>query len=153
LLFIKLREGFVPDMAVTQTFPLPQEESHADPPANDAVLEREKLSFPALILMQRQAYQLLEVWYQRFYSPLTWFCIAFALICLYRRPLFTWFPHVTLALSMVFFPTVVALSHWRYIISGIVPILMFLPFAVQSLLGFLQYLRKPSAYAREEPMV
>jgi hypothetical protein len=121
LLFIKLREGFVPETTATFTFELPGEVSTPSE-LKSLYFDEENMRIPGLIRLQRISYGVMSFWYERLYQVWIWVCLAGLVLVLYRKPFFLWFPLAAFTAIRIFFPTVLGISHWRYILSGILPV-------------------------------
>jgi hypothetical protein len=115
LLFIKIREGFTPDIQAAVTFHL------ADEPAqtrsiNPLYFDDDNIAIPALIHLQRNVYQFFERYYQYIYPLWIWVCIG-----------------------AMFFPQIIGLSNWRYAISGIVLVQIFGLAVLASLIAYMVF--------------
>ncbi|OGO25065.1 MAG: hypothetical protein A2Y54_07190 [Chloroflexi bacterium RBG_16_51_16] len=136
LLFIKIREGFVPETTATFTINLPGE-YHPQDPLKSAYFDEESAVIPTLITFQQAVYLLMDYWYIYGYQPWIWICLTALGLCLYRQPFFLWAPLVVLTGIRILFPTIMGLSHWRYALSGILPLQIFALAGLHSLALFL----------------
>jgi 4-amino-4-deoxy-L-arabinose transferase-like glycosyltransferase len=137
LLFIKIREGFVPETTATFTIDLPGESSPPDP-WKSAYFDEEILIIPFLKSLQQADYVLMDYWYIHGYQLWIWICLTALGLCLYRRPFFLWAPLVVLTAIRILFPTIMGLSHWRYVLSGILPLQLFALAGFHSLAIFMK---------------
>lgn len=124
LLFIKLREGFAPETTATFTLPLPGE-AFQPGELKMTYFDEEKLTAAWLVHLQRVGYRVMDFWYGQIYQLWIWVCLAALVLCLYRRPFFLWVPVVAVTSIRILFPTIMGISHWRYILSGILPLQIF----------------------------
>lgn len=121
LLFIKFREGFSPEIVADYAGPLPDQ----DPRLNmlkQNYFDEEDLSVGWLIDLQRVIYQVMRFWYSNGYQIWVWFCLGALSLSLYRRPFFLWSALGLITAIRILLPTVISLSHWRYILAGIIPL-------------------------------
>jgi 4-amino-4-deoxy-L-arabinose transferase-like glycosyltransferase len=138
LLIIKIQKGLEPQVFFPATFQLPGEKPDFMI-LNSDYFDKEPLFFPALIDLQRFVYGVVSRWYQNFYTVWFWLCLGLSFICFYRKPFFQWVPLVVIAVSSVFLPTVMGMSMWRYVLSGIFLMQLFVLAGVQSVGEFLPY--------------
>jgi 4-amino-4-deoxy-L-arabinose transferase-like glycosyltransferase len=124
LLFIKLRDGLDPETTATFTFPLYRSPDKEPAPGSLKAIyfDDEDFSIPWLIRWQRMTYDLWDGWYKKPYQYLVWFCLAAMVLCLYRKPFLIWAPFTIITAIRIIFPTILGISHWRYVISGIIPL-------------------------------
>ncbi len=139
LLDIKIHKGLTPETLLIQTFPLPNEPVGMGSSSSD-YFDQETLSIPPAIYLQRSAYDWLEKWYQSLYPGWVWFSLGMMLLCFYRKPFFVWAPAIVIVATRIFVPTIVSMSLWRYVISGIVALQMFAFAGLWSLVDFLAFI-------------
>lgn len=121
LLFIKFREGLTPDMVAVFSGPLRDQ----DPGLSELKLtyfDEERITTGWLVDLQRVAYEIMTFWYRGFYRTWTWVSFGALGLSLYRRPVFLWIPLVLITGTRILLPTIVSLSHWRYVLAGILPL-------------------------------
>jgi hypothetical protein len=138
LLVIKIEKGLEPQAFFPATFLLQGEKADFQI-LNSDYFDKENLFIPAIINLQRTVDGIIAKWYGSFYSVWFWLCLGMSFICLYRRPFFQWVPLAIIALNSVFLPTVMGMSMWRYVLSGIFLMQLFVLAGVQSLRGFLPF--------------
>jgi len=131
---VKMKDGFVPSMGLTETLRLPSE-SLITSDIKAEYFDYEKPGFPPLVLLQRKIYELTEVFYGP-YQYWVWFCLLALFLCFYRKPWTLWLPIVLIGLTRVFFPILIGLSHWRPVISGIIILEICALALLQSLFAF-----------------
>jgi hypothetical protein len=137
LLDIKIHKGFTPEMVNVPLLPLPGDPL---PPAGDkGYFDPESLSIPPLIRLHQALNAWLAVWYQYCYPALIFFSLLMIPLGLYRRPFFTWVPVVTVTLMRILIPTILAMSLWRYIVSGVVLMQIFALAGVESLVLYILF--------------
>ena len=147
LLAIKIQKGLEPQALLPATFLFPGEKADFEI-LNSDYFDQENILFPKIINLQRSADSLLGKGYQTFYSNWLWLCLGMSFICLYRKPFFQWVPLVAIAVNNVFLPTVMGMSMWRYVLSGIILMQMFVLAGIQSLGEFLPYYLQASGLRR-----
>jgi 4-amino-4-deoxy-L-arabinose transferase-like glycosyltransferase len=144
LLDIKIRKGMTPEtISFQHTFPLPSDRVYIESSASD-YFDREPALSPSAIYMQRRINDQLIKWYQYVYPGWVWFSLGMMLLCLYRKPFFVWVPIITIAATHIFVPTVIGMSLWRYVISGIVLLQIFALTGLWPLMNFLAVISKLS---------
>lgn len=140
VLAVKLEDSFVPAVTATLVMALPGEP--AIPSAVKSVyFDEEQAPFPALLLLQQKVYALLEYHYLYIYPAWFWFCLVATFYSLYRRPSILWTLIVLIALTRVFLPNLIGLSHWRPVVSGIILLQIFGLAGAQTLWIFLSRAR------------
>jgi hypothetical protein len=142
LLVIKIRKGFEPRFSPAKTLPLHGEElPYAS--VKSEYFDQEKAAVPGLVQFQLIVYDRLDTWYRHVYPLWVWFCLGMLLLCLYRRPFFTWVPIAVITANSVFLPTLLAGAEWRYVVSGFIVMQVFALAGLQSLLVFIPYCLQP----------
>lgn len=140
LLVLKIRKGLEPQMAVP---PLPGDQGRLRfAPIYSEYFDEERIS-PGLVYLQRMLEQELGKWYRYGYPIWVWICLGMLLLCLYRKPFFTWVPIGVITANNIFLPTVLGMSMWRYVLSGILLMQIFALAGLQSLLAFIPYCLQP----------
>jgi hypothetical protein len=120
LLFIKLEASLVPEIPNTVTYTLPGEPAWENP-TNLEFFDMENLSIPPLIRMQRVVNETVNSWYPRLYPWWVLLCVLALTLSLFRSPARMWIVLVLIVASRIFIPAVMALSSWRYTLSGWIP--------------------------------
>jgi len=106
---------------------------------NSDYFDKENLFIPVMIHLQRSVDDVISKWYKKFYTIWFWLGLGMLFICLYRKPFFQWDPLVVIAATSIFLPTIMGMSMWRYVLSGIFVMQLFILAGIQSLMGFLPY--------------
>ncbi len=143
LYLVKLKKSFIPETIMTVTFALPEEIKANAQTTKGIYFDREKQLFPALIPLQRWAYDSLEIFDRYFYYPLILFCLGVLFLAIYQKKFFMWAPVVVITASRLFIPITIGLGNWRYVISGIPFLLIFALLAFQIVRGFLSFMFNP----------
>jgi hypothetical protein len=139
---LKLQKSFIPDAIMLITFPLPKDGATTQP-WKEEYFNEEKLLFPTLIPLQRLVYDSLRKFNRYFYYPLVIFCLGILFLAIYQKQFFVWMPVIAITASRLFVPITIGLANWRYIISGLPFLLIFLLLAIQIMGGFLSFIIKP----------
>ena len=148
LLVIKIQKGLEPQATIPATFLYPGEKINFAT-LNSDYFDKETLFIPAIINIQRYAVEVVSQWYSIFYTAWFWLGLGMAFICFFRKPFFQWMPLAVIAINSVFLPTIMGMSMWRYVLSGIFLMQLFILAGIQSGGGFLSYYLTTS-HRREE---
>jgi hypothetical protein len=138
LLVIKIQKGLEPQATIPATFLYPGEKINFET-LNSDYFDNETLFIPAIVNLQRYAVEVISQWYSIFYTAWFWLGLGMAFICFYRKPFFQWMPLAVIAINSVFLPTIMGMSMWRYVLSGIFLMQLFILAGIQSGGGFLCY--------------
>ena len=138
LLVIKIQKGLEPQAMIPATFLFPGEKIDFET-LNSDYFDKENLFIPVMIHLQRSVDDVISKWYKKFYTIWFWLGLGMLFICLYRKPFFQWDPLVVIAATSIFLPTIMGMSMWRYVLSGIFVMQLFILAGIQSLMGFLPY--------------
>src|SRR5574341_485236 len=142
LLAVKIRKGFEPIFWPPQTLPLHGEKLPFGSIKSE-YFDQETAPIPALIPLQLTLHNMSAMLYRHVYPTWVWICLGMLLLCLYRRPFFTWVPIVVITANNVFLPTILAASAWRYVLSGFILMQIFALAGLQSLAAFIPYCLQP----------
>lgn len=142
LLAIKIEDSLVPEMHAlhAQTFPTPDEQVTRQP---QPYFLEEKSYFPELVYLQRGIYHLFQSWYRFFYATFVWTGLGLMFLGLYRKPLMVWVPVVLITASRIFIPIIIGLGNWRYILSGLILLMIFNLAGVASIMKFTNLALRP----------
>jgi hypothetical protein len=138
LLVIKIQKGLEPQSFFPATFLFPDEKANFEI-LNADYFDKETLFIPLIINLQRSINGVVGYLYQTFYTVWFWLCLGMSFICFYRKPFFQWVPLVVISLNSVFLPTIMGMSMWRYVLSGIFVMQFFVLAGMQSVGQFLPY--------------
>jgi len=138
LLVIKIQKGLEPQALIPATFLFPGEKVDFET-LNSDYFDKENLFIPVMINLQRSVDMVISKWYQKFYTIWFWLGLGMSFICLYRKPFFQWVPLAVIAVTSIFLPTIMGMSMWRYVLSGIFVMQLFILAGIQSVSGFLPY--------------
>ncbi len=119
LLVIKIQKGLDPQASFPATFSVTGEKADFEN-LNSDYFDQENILFPGLINLQRSLDDMIGKGYQTFYSVWLVLCLGMSFVCLYRKPFFLWVPLSVIALNNIFLPTIMGMSMWRYVLSGII---------------------------------
>lgn len=136
VLAVKLKDAFIPTMIAAQTFDLPGEPTGFSN-LKALYFDQDQAPFPWLVYLQRQIYVVLDFHYRFLYPMWFWICLIATVYSLYRKPFIIYLPIVLIALTRVFIPNLIGLSHWRPTVSGIVLLQIFGLAGLQTLWTFL----------------
>ncbi len=144
LLLIKIEDSLIPEMHAlhAHTFPTPEEQVALQP---EAYFLEERNYFPELVYLQRGIYDLFQLWYRYFYAPLVWTGLGVMFLCLYRKPFMVWAPVVVITASRIFIPIIAGLGNWRYILSGIIFLMIFNLAGIDSIMKFTGLVFRPQS--------
>ena len=146
LLEFKIQKSLEPQVLIPATFLFPGEKANFEI-LNSDYFDKETLFLPGIINLQRSIDAVVGKLYEHFYSIWVWLCLGMSFICLYRKPFFQYVPLVVLAVSSLFLPITLGMSQWRYVLTGIFLIQLFVLAGIQSIGEFLPYyltaLRQP----------
>jgi hypothetical protein len=140
VLLIKIEDSFKPTTTADETIPLPGEPSVTSA-LKQEYFNEEQLAIPALILLERRVYQIIDWFYLYVYPAWAWFCVAAAILCFYRKPFVLWGPVALITMTRVFLANLFGLSHWRPVVSGLVLMEICALALVHSILLF--FLKRP----------
>jgi len=138
LLVIKIQKGLEPQEMMPATFLFPDEKASFEI-LNSDYFDKETLLIPTIINLQRSVNRLIGYWYQKFYTVWFWLGLGMCFICFYRRPFFQWIPIAVITLNSIFLPITIGMSLWRYVLSGIFLLQLFVLAGLQSVWEFLPY--------------
>lgn len=142
VLEIKIRKGLQPETIPFQyTFPLPSDQSPVEP-ASSEYFDADQISFQPAIALQRWVDDWLDKWYEHVYPVWIWFSLAMLLLCCYRRPFSVFALFAAITLARLFMQMLIAISFWRYVIAGIVPLQIFGLIGLWTLVHFAVFLYK-----------
>jgi len=136
ILILKFSRSLIPEPIAMNTLPLPNEPAAHG--GGQTYFREEKAAMPQWILVQQEIFDLVQDWYRYVYPELIWFSFFAMTLAIYRKPIFLWYPMIVLTLVRIFFPLILALGNWRYVISGVIFLLIFLLAWGQSLIRFLR---------------
>jgi hypothetical protein len=152
LLVIKIQKGLEPQALIPATFLFPGEKADFEL-LNSDYFDQENALFPVIVHLQRSIDSVIGKGYQTFYGIWLWLCLGMSFICLYRKPFFQWTPLAAIAVNNVFLPTVMGMSMWRYVLSGIILMQIFLLAGIQSVGEFLPYYWQVSLRRTQDPQL
>ena len=138
LLAIKIRKGLEPEPMMPATFVFPGEKVNFQI-LNSDYFDKETLIIPTIINLQRTVDAGIGKWYKKIYTVWLWLGLGMSFICFYRKPFFQWMPLVVITLNSIFLPIILGNSLWRYVLSGIFLLQIFVLAGIQSVEGFLPY--------------
>jgi hypothetical protein len=136
VLMLKFSRSLIPEPIAMSTLPLPDEP--ASNGGNQIYFREEIAAWPEWIRVQRKLFDLVQDWYRYAYPELIWSSLFAMALAIYRKQVFLWYPMVVITLLRIFFPLILALGNWRYVISGVIFLLLFLLAWVWSLVHFLK---------------
>ncbi|MEI6289356.1 MAG: hypothetical protein WCP19_02890, partial [Chloroflexota bacterium] len=137
VLSLKLKNGFTPE---TWIFPTMTNEKDKKPYYADKklIFYPENFYYPSIVFLQDQINSGITFWYKFVYRYLVWLALFFVPIVIYRKPFFLWFPLILITLSKILIPTLLGMSLWRYVISGIIPLQIISLAGLQSIYIFIK---------------
>lgn len=138
LLLVKLREGLEPSPFTLGTLPLPGEGYYV-PARNAMYFDNEPILSSSLVHLQRLSNDAVGKLYERVFSVWFWLGSVLLFISLYRRPFFGWAPLLLLTASSIIVPTVIGMSNWRYVFSGLILLQYPLLAGIQSIGRFIPF--------------
>ena len=131
LMVIKIQDGLQPQIDLPDTFPLPGEKLTL-PNGSMEYFDREKITVPALIKVQRYMDNLLRKLYQNVYTVWLWSGLLMLGVCFYREPSIIWLPLALIAFVSVFLANTLGVASWRYVFPGSLLLPMFVLSGFQS---------------------
>ncbi|MBI9048004.1 MAG: hypothetical protein JEZ00_01175 [Anaerolineaceae bacterium] len=122
---IKIRTAILPQPFHIFTYPLPGEEP-INRPIEKKYYDEDTLCLPFLIKPMRVALDTIKHNYSTLYRP--WFFLALASVFfgLYRQPMQLWIGIGLIVLTRIFIPNMMGLTHWRYTVSAILLVQIYL---------------------------
>ncbi len=121
LLSIKIKAAFEPELALDETYPLPGESI----PVNEMKQEyfdNATLGLPPLIRIQRFVNWAIDRIYPSVIPAWAWFGVLALTFSLLRSPTRVWLALTAITATRIFIPAVMALTSWRYTLSGWLPL-------------------------------